>query len=122
MQFEKLLHFIWFGCNQKGGNPETNEPLSALVGAHRTTLQVDRKAHTQHNHIADSHSGPLSVISAKPWLRHITAPMQDSSLNYLFTQILKAKFHIPFIHTSVFTISPTAQAPISPLLQNLATL
>jgi hypothetical protein len=39
-----------------------------------------------------------------------------SQSQHLFTRIIKTKFHIPCIHSLIFTNPPTSQAPISPFL------
>jgi hypothetical protein len=44
---------------KKEGTQKTNRSLFAPAGAHRTTLQTNRNAHTQHNYSADSRSGSL---------------------------------------------------------------
>jgi hypothetical protein len=53
------------GVTKKEGTQKTTGPLFTLAGAGRTTLQVDRKAHTQNNHIADPHSELLSTVFAE---------------------------------------------------------
>ncbi len=117
---KKFVHLGWTNqkgqpnVTKKGGNLENKRtPLCPNQSTSNDTS--DRPKST---HITQSHCRFTLGTSI---CRTLIETHHNSCARFL-TQIIKAKFHIPFIHSSVFTISPTAQAPISPLLQNLATL
>ncbi len=109
-KFSDNVTMLWY---QKGGNPENNQiPLFALAGVHSIeTTDRQKCTQTQHRH-------PTQILCLLNfWSNRITTWMQDSfDWTVHSHKATKAETMQFLIHSLIFIISSTAQAPTSLLL------
>jgi hypothetical protein len=110
-KFSDNATLLWY---QKGGNPENNRiPLCPSWSTSSDTTDRPKCTHT--TQLPCRFTLRISISRTLIESYHNTN-VRLIRLNCLLTQIIKDKMTHSFIHSSVFTISLTAQAPISPLL------